>query len=787
MIPFADRARRLLSTPKSRRTRRASSFRPEAAVECLEGRALLSAGDLMWQNAANLFPGQTAIFLDATVQNDGKIVAVGVRYGTDADFLVVRYTAGGQLDSSFGVNGIVTRAFQADSDDTAVGVVIDPDGRIVVGGTTISNDNIKSIALTRFNRDGSLDTTYGLNGLTIEDYPANDVTVSGMTIDHSGRVYVVGTKQHASDPVDGLVARFNFHDGRKDNSFDVNGFKEVLGAPLIDVAVDAQNRPVVLGTRGEVARFTTAGAFDSTFSSDGIAIIDSFDVAGTPITRAIAIAPDGKIVVAGHSGGQFQAGVARLLANGNLDNSFSDNGKFSFNPTSGDDYLTDVLVLAGGRIVVGGYDGGTDKDWTVAAITPTGRLDSNFGGGGFVRYPVGGTDALYGLTLTNDGHVVAVGSAGVLSKPLKGVVVQIEGTLGRRDDLLGWTDAGLFYAARSTGETFENHGWGTLARNVSWKDAHEGDFNGDGFTDIVARDGTGYWWLGLNSGRGATFTATVRWNEGAQWRDVRFADLNGDGMTDIVGRTYYGEWWASYGFGTFFGTPRRWDGWNEAAGWRDVLAADFNGDNRADLAGRTSYGEWWVSLSNGVVFNKSAWGNWAEAAGWRDVTAADFNGDGRADIAGRTSTGLWFVARSTGTAFAMSQWAAWNETLGWKDVRVGDFNRDGRADLVARNDAGEIFVGATTFQFNNPGNPYVFTFTRWGAWNEAALWRDVTVGDFDGDGRADLAGRTYTGAWYVARSTGAVLSTSQWGQWNEAAGWTVFSGDFVSANYTDAF
>jgi hypothetical protein len=57
----------------------------------------------------------------------------------------------------------------------------------------------------------------------------------------------------------------------------------------------------------------------------------------------------------------------------------------------------------------------------------------------------------------------------------------------------------------------------------------------------------------------------------------------------------------------------------------------------------------------------------------------------------------------------------------------------------------------------------------------------VTVGDFDGDGKADVAGRTSGGEWYVARSTGTALTNARWGAWAEAAGWTTYLGDYAPA------
>jgi len=111
----------------------------------------------------------------------------------------------------------------------------------------------------------------------------------------------------------------------------------------------------------------------------------------------------------------------------------------------------------------------------------------------------------------------------------------------------------------------------------------------------------------------------------------------------------------------------------------------------------------------------------------------------------------------------------------WRDVRAGDFDGDGIVDDLAARAGGEWWVvtpGPTEGRFNF--DPQAGVATRWASWADVA-WEDVRVGDFDGDGRDDIAGR-FAGEWYVARSTGAAFATSFWERWAEAD-WTVLTGD----------
>jgi hypothetical protein len=110
--------------------------------------------------------------------------------------------------------------------------------------------------------------------------------------------------------------------------------------------------------------------------------------------------------------------------------------------------------------------------------------------------------------------------------------------------------------------------------------------------------------------------------------------------------------------------------------------------------------------------------------------------------------------------------------MGWRDVMTGDFNGDGKADIVGRSSAGQWFVGVSDGSSS-------FTNQLWTTWNEAAGWQDVQVGDFNGDGKADIAGRTAWGDWWVALSDGSSFTNSFWGHWNPNVTWVdVKVGDF---------
>jgi hypothetical protein len=337
--------------------------------------------------------------------------------------------------------------------------------------------------------------------------------------------------------------------------------------------------------------------------------------------------------------------------------------------------------------------------------------------------------------------------------------------------------SGQFWAGVSTGSSFSTALWATWNPKVTWVDTVTGDFNGDGRTDIAARDlSTGNWWVGISNGSGFATALWIGWNPKITWVDVQVGDFLGNGKTDIAGRVQQtGQWWVAESTGSSF-TNFLWATWNPAATWVDVKVGDFDGDGKADITARyLQGGTWWTSISTGSSFATGVWGSWNPHATWVDVNVGDFNGDGKSDITGRVSdAGTWWTAISTGSSFTTSLWGMWNPAATWVDVKVCDFNGDGKDDIIGRVlQSGQWWVSISSG--SNFGN------SLWATWNPAANWVDVQIGDFNGDGMADITARALqSGQWWTGLSNGTSFSSSLWATWNPAASWVdVKSGDFA--------
>jgi hypothetical protein len=356
-------------------------------------------------------------------------------------------------------------------------------------------------------------------------------------------------------------------------------------------------------------------------------------------------------------------------------------------------------------------------------------------------------------------------------------------TVRVRSDLIArWSQMGQWWLGTSTGSGFTMSQPLTWSTGASWVDVVTGDFNGDGLTDIAGRvKETGDWWVSLGNGSGGFTTSKwTSWSTGGTWVDVKVGDFNGDGKADLTARDLgSGTWWTALSTGTSF-TTTMWAAWSTGATWVDVKVGDFNGDGKADITARAlQNGQWYSGLSNGsTAFSTSLWATWSTAATWVDVQVGDFNGDGMADITGRyLQGGSWWTALSNGTGFATSPapWATWSTGATWVDAHVGDFNGDGKADIIGR----ALENGQWYIALSNGSNG--FTTTRWGTWSTGATWVDVQIGDFNGDGKTDIIGRALeNGQWYVALSNGSAFSTALWAVWSTAVTWVdVHVGDLT--------
>ncbi|HEV8623968.1 MAG TPA: Ig-like domain-containing protein [Acidimicrobiia bacterium] len=309
------------------------------------------------------------------IQSDGKIVVAGYTSGASEDFAVARYNTNGSPDSSFDGDGKLTTDFGGYEGASAV--AIQSDGKIVVAGYTSGASD--DFAVARYNSNGSLDTGFSGDGKLTTDFGGYE-GASAVAIQSDGKIVVAGYTSGASD--DFAIARYNSN-GSLDTGFSGDGkattdFGGYEGASA--VAIQPDDKIVVAGhTSGAsddfaVARYNTNGSPDSSFDGDGKL---TTDFGGYEGASAVAIQSDGKIVVAGYtSAGVEDFAVARYNTNGSLDSGFSGDGKATTD-FGGYEGASAVAIQSDGKVVVAGHTSGASDDFAIARYQASGGADAN--------------------------------------------------------------------------------------------------------------------------------------------------------------------------------------------------------------------------------------------------------------------------------------------------------------------------------------------------------------------------------------------------------------------------
>ena len=610
-------------------------------------------------------PSSVSIGNDIVVQPDGKIIVAGS--SQNSGWLMARYNPDGSLDTTFGTGGrVITPIFNAT--DQSFSVALQPDGKIVAAGHSTIDFFSSYVALARFNPDGSLDSTFGSGGKSLSVFNGN-YTVPDVIVLANGKIFIAAVPgSHIGVPA-GIL-------------YNSSGFIErsfyFSATYLHAVASQADGKLLIAGSLSgsgdwTIWRFNPDGSPDTSFDGDGKV---TPPISGIYGAQGILVKPDGKILAVGTS--TNDVALVQLNPDGSLDTTFDGDGKVLVDVTGGADRGMDLALQANGKIIALGSSGST---FEIIRLLPNGALDTVFAGDGSAIITVGD---LYvsGVAIQPDGKIVATGASSA-------------------------------------------SGFGTVRFNGGGSPIF--DFDGDAKTDIsIYRPSLGQWWI--NKSSGGSFAAQF----GASSDKITPGDFTGDGKTDIAfWRPASGNWYVMRSEdNSFYLFPFGLNG--------DIpTVGDFDGDNRSDAAiFRPSNGRWYVSRSSGgttlQIFGQTG-----------DVPVpADYDGDGKADIAiYRVASGQWWIQRSsTGTTSAFQFGNNSDKPV------PGDYTGDGKADVAFwRPSTGEWFVLRSENQ-----TYYAYPF---------GLSTDTpSPGDYDGDGKFDPAiFRPSNSRWYVQRTTAGTL------------------------------
>lgn len=374
------------------------------------------------------------------------------------------------------------------------------------------------------------------------------------------------------------------------------------------------------------------------------------------------------------------------------------------------------------------------------------------------------------LVLTADriGNVVVAGAYPQPGIDTSAFVNQIHAAAS----LLVMSGNGAWTAVASSGSGFTQRQLAAWMPRDGLTNLTAADVDRDGDDDLVGLATDGSWWVGRNDGGTAMVGVRFATPGVGQQLTPLIGDMDGDGRADLVYRApNTGMWVLRRSTGAEFGSPELLGQWNAAINWSNVALADVDGDGDRDIVGRRPAGDWQVGLysrSPSSTIVSRVFGNFTSTVNWANLTVVDFDGDGRADVIGRNpATNVWWLGRSDGMAFINIRLGSFTAGVNWSNVGYGDVDGDHDLDVIARNPAtGNWVVG------RNDGGAAIST-VAFGNWPAAVQWQLVTVGDYNGDGRADVVGlNPANGNLRVSLSTGMAFSDVIWARLAGGVAWT---------------
>ena len=383
------------------------------------------------------------------VQPDGKVIITGTarqQKGSES-ITVQRLNANGSLDTTFNRTGSLTIG----SNDYSTSLALQPDGKILVGGSTMDSKGNHELLVARLNPNGTLDTTFGSKGLWLN--VGNGIAVEGLAVltdaSHTAATGIIAATEAGTTTSIYFGAVKLTPAGQPDKTFGTGGFSALPNLPghTEAVAVAPSGEVYLAGSvslaatpeQGGIAALTPAGQLDTTFNGGagyvladptGTRFSDFYDLAvqtrtvnGLPVSRLVAAG-----TTASPTNGYSDGFVAAFTLAGAPDTTFGAGGMFIYtNPPGADSEFEGLAVAADGSIVLGGYqsftDGSIPEEMLIGRLTADGAADTSFGtdGTGFIALQDGYESVILGVAVDPTNGDIAAGGG---NNPTKGVARQ---------------------------------------------------------------------------------------------------------------------------------------------------------------------------------------------------------------------------------------------------------------------------------------------------------------------------------------------------------------------------
>ncbi|MCA9028644.1 MAG: hypothetical protein KDA86_25785 [Planctomycetaceae bacterium] len=331
----------------------------------------------------------------------------------------------GTLDLSFGTEGVVVTNLPDAEEANGNDVAIQADGKIVAVGQRQRNQNdrfTEDIVVTRYNQDGSLDTSFGNGGIVILDFGTKE-NGQAVAIDDQDRIIVAGNWSDTH----GVIVRLQT-DGSLDTSFSDDG-RDVVAIDFHDIEIQDDGKIVAVGAHRNsnsdnqnfdnfrdfgIVRYNVDGSPDTTFGTSGIGVVHTDFATPQEVADAsgrnesafgVTIDPLGRIIAVGQreAAPVVDFAVARYLPDGTLDGSFGSGGTLRID-TGSSDSANEVVVDGNGKIVFVG------RGASIVRLNDDGSFDTSFGGGDGVVS--GSFFEFLDVVLQDDGKLITSGRNG---------------------------------------------------------------------------------------------------------------------------------------------------------------------------------------------------------------------------------------------------------------------------------------------------------------------------------------------------------------------------------------
>ncbi len=237
------------------------------------------------------------------------------------------------------------------------------------------------------------------------------------------------------------------------------------------------------------------------------------------------------------------------------------------------------------------------------------------------------------------------------------------------------------------------------------------------------------------------------------------ADLNGDDVDDVLGLSEDNRWVLQVNDGTQLFAVDRGVAVSNLA--EIIGTGDFDQNGTIDVLSRDTSNNLWVSNAVNERLVNRFWGTIPAAPDHQFIE--DFDGDGDLDLL-TASDGRWHLSRNEGTEFVTEEWGFLGD-YGWQAIVSGDFNGDGKEDVAG-------LAGDRTWWLWESTDTVSEHAQYWGHWKMRDTWHDINAADFTNDGKDDLIGRTEDGRLWVGTATDTDFMTWTWDRgWVNHADW----------------